>query len=210
MGENAVGSIAAGNLFSPGVSNFFTLSIALILLSSISVQMMVGPRVYYAMARDGMIFNSICKIHPGFNTPSAAIFIQITLAVFYIFIGEAKTLMEYMGFSLSVFPVLTVIGLVYMRIKHPDMRRPYRVPLYPLVPIVFILLSGIMLVTGFIAWTSTTKYAVLAILVGIPLFFLWKWFAKGVGGEAPQEKILHARRQAGKTSGETREFLKGQ
>jgi APA family basic amino acid/polyamine antiporter len=64
-GKDEIGAIAAAALFGPRASGFFTLGIAVILLSAVSVQMMVGPRVYYAMARDGLIFRSL------FEGPSA-------------------------------------------------------------------------------------------------------------------------------------------
>jgi APA family basic amino acid/polyamine antiporter len=176
MGKEAVGVIATKNLFGPHVSIFFTLAIALILLSSISVEMMIGPRVYYAMARDRMIFGMLSRIHPTFRTPSISVLIQILLAVLYVFIGSAKFLMEYMGFALGIFPILTVIGLVYMRIKHPDIPRPFRVPLYPLTPLVFIFLSTGMMVTGFMTWTATSQFALFVLFLGVAVFYIWRFF----------------------------------
>lgn len=178
MGKDAVGAIATRNLFGPLVSNFFTLGIALILLSSVSVQMMIGPRVYYAMARDRMIFQNLAHESTRFNTPAVAISVQMVLAIFYVFVGTAQTLMEYMGFALSIFPLLTVIGLIYMRMKRPDIPRPFKVPFYPVVPLIYILLTVSMMVAGFLAWTKTAWFAILVTLAGIPVFYLWRRFAK--------------------------------
>lgn len=175
MGKDAVGAVASRNLFGPGVSSFFTLGIAIILLSSVSVQMMIGPRVYYAMARDRMIFQYLAYESPRFSTPSVSISIQMVLAIFYVFVGTAQTLMEYMGFALSIFPLLTVIGLMYMRYKRPDLNRPFRVPLYPFVPLIYIALTVVMMVAGFLAWTKTSWFAILVVILGIPIFYIWRW-----------------------------------
>ncbi len=178
MGKDTIGSTAAANLFGHKLSNLFTLGISFIMLSSISVQMMIGPRVYYAMARDNMIFSALSRVSPKFHTPTVSILIQMALAIFYVLVGNAPLLMEYMGFSLSLFPILTVIGLVYMRYRHPDITRPFRVPFFPFLPAVFILLSTGMMIAGFMAWTETSRFALLAMASGVPVFFIWRWYYK--------------------------------
>ncbi len=177
MNQKAVGAVAARSLFGPGVSGFFTIAVALILLSSISVEIMIGPRVYYAMAKDRMLFGILGSVSERFGTPAFAIALQVVLSIFYVFIGNSTLLMEYMGFALGIFPVLTVIGLIYLRKKHPEIPRPFKVPLYPLVPLVFIVISVFMLAAGFLAWTNTSRFALLAVLAGVPVFYLWRWHA---------------------------------
>lgn len=177
MNQKAIGAVATRHLFGPQVSNFFTLAIALMLLSSISVEIMVGPRVYYAMAKDHMLFGFLGTVSERFQTPAFAIFLQVVLSVFYVIIGNSTILMEYMGFALGIFPVITVIGLMYLRYKRPDIPRPFKVPLYPLVPLIFIILSVFMLVAGFMAWTNTARFALLAVCGGVPIYFLWKWYS---------------------------------
>jgi APA family basic amino acid/polyamine antiporter len=183
MGKDAVGAVASRNLFGAGVSSFFTLGIAIILLSSVSVQMMIGPRVYYAMARDRMIFQYLAYESPRFSTPSVSISIQMILAIFYVFVGTAQTLMVYMGFALSIFPLLTVIGLMYMRYKKPDLKRPFRVPFYPFIPLIYIVLTAVMMVAGFLAWTKTSWFAILVVMLGIPVFYIWRWIVKRASSE---------------------------
>lgn len=175
MGKDEIGAIAASNLFGTGISGIFTIGIAVILLSAVSVQMMVGPRVYYAMAKDNMIFQSLAKVHTRFETPYLAIIIQIFFAVFYVFTGSAMTLVIYMGFALNIFPVLTVIGLMYTRHSQPELKRSYKVPLYPIVPIIYISLTVIMMIAALLNWTKTSLFAIAIVIVGIPIFYLWQW-----------------------------------
>lgn len=185
MGQKAIGAVATRHLFGPGVSSFFTLAIALILLSSISVEIMIGPRVYYAMAKDKMLFGSLGSVSERFKTPAFAISLQVVLSIFYVFIGNSTILMEYMGFALGIFPVVTVIGLIYMRVKHPEIPRPFKVPFFPVLPLIFIVISLFMLIAGFLAWTSTSKFALLVVLAGVPVFYIWRWFMNRRHSDAP-------------------------
>jgi basic amino acid/polyamine antiporter, APA family len=175
MGKETIGAIATQNLFGETASGFFSLGIAIVLLSAVSVQTMIGPRVYYAMAKDNMMFHSLSRLHPRFETPWIAILIQSALAIFFVIAGTAVTLGYYMGFALNIFPVLAVIGLMYMRFKEPGLARPFRVPLYPLTPIIYILLIVSMMVAALFNWTSTSLFAIGVVVAGIPVFYLWRW-----------------------------------
>ncbi len=159
MGRDEVAAIASGFLFTPAVCNFITLGIAIILFSAVSVQMMIGPRVCYAMAQDRMLFHWLAALHPRYGTPWLAICVQMGLAIIYVLLGSAMTLVIYMGFALSVFPVMAVIGMMYMRFKQPDLPRPYRVPLYPYVPLLYIGLSVTMMIAALMTWTSTSLFS---------------------------------------------------
>ncbi|HRZ27245.1 MAG TPA: amino acid permease [Spirochaetota bacterium] len=176
MGKDEVGAIVTSSLFSPGLAGFFTLFIVLILLSAVSVQMMVGPRVCYAMAQDGMIFRSLSAVNDRFGTPHRAILVQMFLAILYIVVGNAMTLIIYMGFALNIFPLLTVIGLVYMRIKRPDLARPFRVPWFPVIPAFYIAVSASMMIAALMNWTETSLFAIGVVLAGIPVYYLWRRF----------------------------------
>jgi APA family basic amino acid/polyamine antiporter len=136
---------------------------------------MIGPRVYYAMAKDKMLFSSLGSVSERFKTPAFAVSLQVVLSIFYVFIGNSTILMEYMGFALGIFPVVTVIGLIYMRVKHPEIPRPFKVPFFPVLPLIFIFISLFMLIAGFLAWTSTSKFALLVVVAGVPVFYLWRW-----------------------------------
>ncbi|ETR69575.1 MAG: hypothetical protein OMM_09476 [Candidatus Magnetoglobus multicellularis str. Araruama] len=174
MNENAVGVIASLNLFGDSFSKIITIGISLILLSSISVQIMVGPRVYYAMSKDKIIFRSLSRVNARFQTPDLAIFIQVIIAIIYVFIGEANinNLLVYMGFSLSIFPLLTVIGLVIMRYKAPELNRPYKVPFFPYIPFFYIALSVFMMVASIVQLPKESFTAIFFVLLGI-VFYYW-------------------------------------
>jgi basic amino acid/polyamine antiporter, APA family len=176
MGKDAVGAIAARNLFGEGVSPVFTLGIALVLLSSVSVQIMVGPRVYHAMAGDGLTFRFLDRVNPKYHTPDTAIVIQAAITILYIFLGMGNviSLLIYLGFALGIFPLMAVIGLVIVRVKRPEISTGFRVPLFPLVPLVYILLTGGMMITSLITSYKTVLTALGVVFLGIAIYYLWK------------------------------------
>jgi APA family basic amino acid/polyamine antiporter len=173
-GKYTIGALASKNLFGTSVGPIFDACIVFILLSSVSVQMMIGPRVTYAMAKDRTIFGSLQRINSRFQTPDLAIIVQMAIAVFYVFIGFDAILkmLIYMGFALSIFPLMTIIGMLYMRIKKPELHRPFKVPLFPLIPIVYILLTSAVIITTVIEKTVPTLFAIGAIAVGIVIYFI--------------------------------------
>ena len=186
-GKYTIGSLAAGKLFGPSISPAFNVCIVIILLSSVSVQMMIGPRVTFAMARDRAIFQTLERINPRFRTPDLAIILQTALAVFYVFIGFNAILkmLIYMGFALSIFPLMSVIGMMYLRYKRPDIPRPYRVPLFPVIPLIYIALTIVIMVATFILTTFydtdnqySSLFAIGAVILGVIIYFIWRYALK--------------------------------
>jgi APA family basic amino acid/polyamine antiporter len=179
-GKDTIGALAARNLFGPQISPVFNVCIVIVLLSSVSVQMMIGPRVTYAMAKDRAIFGSLGRINPRYNTPDLAIIVQMSIAIIYVFIGfdAILTMLIYMGFALSIFPLLTVIGMVYTRIKHSEIQRPFRVPFFPLIAGIHIILMVCVIVGTLIESTKPSLFAISMIAVGVVIYFIWNRITK--------------------------------
>lgn len=174
-GNNAVASAAAESLFGEKAAGLLSLGIALVLVSAVSVQMMVGPRVYQAMACDGMLFSSLARISPRFGTPAMAIAVQMLLAVIYVFIGRDNidTLISYISFALGVFPLMSVAGLVIMRFRDPKLKS-LKAPMFLLAPLVYILLSVSMMTASLVIWTRTSLAAVGILAAGIVIYYIWR------------------------------------
>ncbi|MBF0206543.1 MAG: amino acid permease [Oligoflexia bacterium] len=158
------------NVFGTAFANWFNLGIGIILLSSISVQLMVAPRVYYAMARDGVIFKFLGKTHPRYQTPYLAVMIQMLIAIGYVIIGKnnIEMLMTYMGFTLSIFPTLVVVGLIKTYYQEGSLSITNII-----LPLVYILLSLLIMITALIKWTSTSLFAITVLIVGGLVYYLW-------------------------------------
>ncbi|HKJ78643.1 MAG TPA: amino acid permease [Prolixibacteraceae bacterium] len=172
VGEPEIGGLAAGNAFGEVAETVLSLLISFALFSSLSAFIILGPRVYYSMAKDGYFFKSIAKVHQGFNVPQNAIFLQSTIAILIVLTGTFDQILAYMGFSLGIFPILAVFGVFKLR---KEGKSKLKLPGYPVAPAVFIITNiGILTLAYFERpWESTI--AILTALSGIPVFY---WFKK--------------------------------
>lgn len=138
-GVMEVAAVAGRRLFGPGIGRWINGAIALGLLSVLSAMILAGPRVYYAMSRDGLFFPLFAMVSSTRHTPTAAIGLQAAIAIVMIVTATYDKLLVYIGFTLSLFAMLTVIGLVRLRWRESDITPLYRTWGYPLTPLLFIL-----------------------------------------------------------------------
>jgi APA family basic amino acid/polyamine antiporter len=162
-GEIAVGSLAAARLFGTSARTAISLLIAFALLSSIGALIILGPRVYYAMARDGYFFRSLAEVHPVFRVPAKAIALQCLLAIVMVLSGTFDQILTYMGFGLGIFPILVVMGVF----KLPRTDRP---PLYAVAAVLFAGVSALILVLAYFERPVESSIAILTVLAGIPFY----------------------------------------
>ena len=167
-GVISIGGLAANRLFNLSMDRLFSLFIALILLSAISVLVMIGPRVYYAMARSGHFFPPAGKINRAM-VPGVAILMQSGLAILYILTGTFEQIITFLSFSLGIFPILAVLGVFKLRLRGDSV---LKMPGYPVLPAFFILASLAILILAFLERPVESSIAVGVILAGIPVFYL--------------------------------------
>jgi basic amino acid/polyamine antiporter, APA family len=170
-GHATVGELAARRLFGEGFGRGFALLVAAGLLSSLSAYVFIGPRVYYAMARDRQFFTFAAKVHPRFRTPSLSILAQGACAAAMALTGAFERLFEYIGFALGIFPWLAVAAVLILRRRDPGRERPYRVWGYPLVPLFYLAVSTGILVVAFVNNTKTSLIAIATVAAGIPVYY---------------------------------------
>ncbi|HEX5340222.1 MAG TPA: amino acid permease [Gammaproteobacteria bacterium] len=152
---------------------------ALVMVStfgSLNGSILSDPRVFYAMAEDGLFFRSVGKVHPRFETPYVAIAFTGALAVIYVLLQNFLQLAAAYVLGIWPFLALAVIGLFVLRRKRPDLSRPYRVLGYPVIPALFVL--GTLLVIGYSLYTDplSTGRSLLVTLAGVPLYYLWTFW----------------------------------
>lgn len=146
-GELAVGALAASRLFGPGIAGMFSALMALSLMATVSAMVTIGPRVYYAMAKNGAFLSAAAKVHPQWHTPVAAIVAQGICAMLMT-LTPFPQLVIYIGFTLSFFAVMSVVSLLMFR-RRPGWRKLAVVSAaYPLVPAVFLLVGVWMIIQG--------------------------------------------------------------
>lgn len=166
-GVISIGGLTANKLFNRSMDQVFSLFIALILLSAISVLIMIGPRVYYAMAQSGHFFGLAKKINRS-RVPGISIIMQSGLAIIYVVSGTFDQIITFLSFSLGIFPILAVIGVFKLRIKQQTV---LKVPGYPVLPAFFILSSLGILIFAFLERPVESSIAIGVIFAGIPVFY---------------------------------------
>lgn len=139
-GRVEVGHVAATALFGESAARVLSLIIALGLISTIGALVMTGPRVYEAMGRDYPALRLLAR-RTGDGAPAIGVVIQAVLAILMAVTASFDALLEYVGFTLSLFAALTVSGVLVLRARQPDLPRPYRTWGYPFTPILFVALS---------------------------------------------------------------------
>ena len=152
--------------------------------ASISAMVFAGPRVYYAMARDGVFFHSAARVHPRFHTPAVSIVAQSIWAGLLVLSGSAQALTTYTGFAVVLFAGVAVISLFVLRHREPDAVRPFKALGYPIAPGIFaiasVLIVGNALYSDLVvpvehgtAWGPAAA-GIIIMGLGIPLYFVFK------------------------------------
>jgi len=145
-GVIAVGTTVANALFGAEGGRFFSLALALSLLATINAMCLVGPRVYYAMARDGAFFSIAAKLHPRWKSPWIAVILQGICTLLLIVLPTFRNLIVYTGFTLYLFTALAVLGLFKLRRRPGWKKFAWLEYSYPIIPLLYVGMSGWVLV----------------------------------------------------------------
>jgi len=173
-GALRMSEVATTALFGYKTSALITAIITISILGALNVVTMIGPRIYYAMAKDGVFFQSLTYVHPDFGTPTKAILLQAVWSCLLILTNTWGTLFTYVSVVITLFSAFTIGSVIVLRWKRPDLNRPYRVWGYPIVPLLFVL------VHLWIVWGSVTEkpeeslIGLLIVCFGIPAYLLWR------------------------------------
>jgi APA family basic amino acid/polyamine antiporter len=142
------------------------------LLASVNAMTFAGPRVYFAMARDGVFFPSAARVHPAYKTPWVSIAGQAAWATVLILTGSLDALGNYVAFAITLFAGIAVAAVFVLRAREPNAPRPFKAVGYPLTPAIFVLFSAVMVVNAIYREPRVTGIGLLLIGAGIPIY-LW-------------------------------------
>jgi APA family basic amino acid/polyamine antiporter len=149
-GKTAVGALSASNLFGPAGAGLFALLMALCIVSTVSAEVTIGPRVYYAMAKNKAFFSAAAKVHPRWHTPVVAILSQWACAM-VMTLTSFRDLLTYIGMSLTLFTALSAAALIKFRRMRPGWQRLRALDFaWPLIPVSYIVVGAAMVVYGVI------------------------------------------------------------
>ncbi|MGB9428862.1 MAG: amino acid permease [Gammaproteobacteria bacterium] len=154
---------------------------ALVMLSvfgTLNGSILSSPRVFYAMAEDGLFFRTVGRVHAKYETPYVAIAFIVVIAVIYVLLRDFMQLAEAYVLGIWPFLALAVIGLFILRKRQPDFPRVYRALGYPVIPALFVLGTFIVVANSLYVQPWSTGASILITLVGVPLYFIWIYWQR--------------------------------
>jgi basic amino acid/polyamine antiporter, APA family len=169
-----IAQLAAARLFGARWSMPVSFTIGLMLLSTLSAYVLIGPRVVYAMAQAGQFPAFAARLTRRAGTPVIATALQVAVALLILWTGTQETIIVYSGVGLSIFSMLAMSSIYILRWRRPDLPRPFRTPGYPVTPAVYLILTLLLTLATFHDRPRVSAYALLSILAGVPFYYGWR------------------------------------
>jgi basic amino acid/polyamine antiporter, APA family len=182
--EDRVATAVLGQIFHTGGAALMAAAILISTFGCANGMTLAGARVYYAMSRDGLFFQSVGKLHPKYKTPVAGLLVQGAWTVLLCVSGSYSQLLDYIIFAELVFYILTISCLFVLRAKMPDAPRPYKAIGYPILPVLYIVMAAWI---GGVLLRYKPQYTwpgLALVLLGIPVYWFRSRMAAARGGSA--------------------------
>lgn len=186
-GQLEVGLVASRGLFGDTGVSLVTLVLLTSILASASAMMIVGPRIYYAFGEDFPALGFLARTSPATGAPVNAILLQAVAASIIIVSGRVDQIQQYAGFTLSLFSCLAVSCVIVLRVRKPDMHRPFRAWGYPITPLLFLSVSVWMMIWAARGRPVESSLAVATVIVGGILFYYFS--RRGAGPRSVPKDI---------------------
>lgn len=177
--QNEIAAVAVVRHFA-GDTGAILISVIILIttLGCTNATILMPPRVYYAMAKDGLFFPRAKEIHPTYHTPNPALWMQGVWACLLVLSGSFDQLTDMLIFAAFFFYGATAFGVFVMRRREPAAERPYKVWGYPLVPALFVLFCVALIIITCINHPREAVLGIVLMLTGVPFYFWWS--RKGV------------------------------
>jgi APA family basic amino acid/polyamine antiporter len=173
--QGSVLDVAASRLLGERAGDIMGVVSLISLAAGVNAWTFAGPRVYFAMARDGVFFPAAARVHPQFKTPHISIVAQALWATALILTGSLDALGNYVAFAITLFAGVAVAGVFVLRARDPEAPRPFKAVGYPITPAIFVLMSLVMVVNAIYREPVVTGTGLFVIAAGIPLYL---WFRR--------------------------------
>ena len=168
-GVKEIGFIAAKYIFGDSGSVIFSICLSIVLISTVSAMTIAGPRAFQSIGQDYSLFKILAKTNNN-NIPVYAILLQSILSLIFIFTSSFQSILIFAGFTLGLSNFATVLGVFVLRYKQPKLIRPYKTWLYPLTPLLYLLLMGWTLWHITIEKPSEALMSLVVIVAGILMY----------------------------------------
>jgi len=172
-GTQSVAAESVRSVIGGGAARLVAVMILISIFSAANTTLLGAPRVFYAMAADGVFFKSLARVHPRFETPALAIVVSSVWAAIIAASGTFEQLFTYVVFIGWIFYGLAAASIFIYRKREPEAVRPYRVPAYPWIPIIFILAAAALVINTVITDPFGSLKGIAVVLIGAPVFLIW-------------------------------------
>jgi APA family basic amino acid/polyamine antiporter len=172
-GRPLIAADVAEALIGPVGAVFVAGAVAISTFGTLNGSMMTGPRIFFAMAEDGLFFRGLARVHPEHGTPGGAIVLSMVLGVGFVSFQGFAELADQFVIGIWPFYALAVAAVLVLRRREPERERPYRTWGYPVVPLLFLLAALYLLGNYAVRETSKFLLDVAIVLTGVPVYFLW-------------------------------------
>ncbi|MBD7915972.1 amino acid permease [Clostridium sp. Sa3CUN1] len=164
-------SLVATKVFGAIGGKVISIGILISVFGTLNGYLLTGPRVAYALSKDGLLPGSkvLSKVNKG-SSPYNAIFLIAIIASIYALTGQFNLLSDLTVFAVWVFYVLTFIGVILLRKRKPDLKRPYRVPLYPVIPLIAILGGSFVVINQLFTSPVISLGGIIITIIGFPIY----------------------------------------
>jgi APA family basic amino acid/polyamine antiporter len=173
-GSNRVAAEAVGAIVGPGAAKLIAAAILVSIFSATNGLTISAPRVYYAMARDGLFFRTLGEVHPRYGTPAVSIVAGTLWAIVLAVSGTFEQLLTYVVFVGWIFYALGAACVFVLRRTKPDADRPFRVPGYPWTPMLFIVAAAALVGNTIATQPARAAVGIGVVLLGLPVYFIWR------------------------------------
>lgn len=173
--KGSVLDVAAERLLGARAGDIMGVVSLISLAAGINAWTFAGPRIYFAMARDGVFFPAAARVHPRYKTPSISIAAQALWATVLVLTGSLDALGNYVAFAITLFAGIAVAAVFVLRAREPHAPRPFKAVGYPVTPAIFVLFSLVMIVNAIYREPVSSVTGLLVIAAGIPLYW---WFSR--------------------------------
>ena len=169
-----VAADAAGTVLGPIAGSVVAALILVSIFSALNGMVLTAPRMYYAMARDGLFFERLGTVHPKFGTPAFAIIVFAIWGAALAASGTFEQLLTYAVFTGWIFYALGALAVFVLRRREPNAVRPFRVPGYPVTPALFVIAAGALVVNTVATQSLRAAIGLGVVALGAPAYYLWR------------------------------------
>lgn len=173
-GAHDIAGTAAAQIFGRWAGSVVTAIVVLAVLSSLQATILVGPRIYHAMAEDGLFPRRLARLSSGSRVPVDALIVQGILSAVLLVSGTFEVLLDFTTFALCLFSIICVLAVPVLRIRRPELARPFATPGYPWTPAVFVLGNAWVLWNLLASGAKSALIGAGIVLTGVPGYLLFR------------------------------------